>query len=225
MKGILSYDSKLMVMLGHLADTMLLNIMFLITCVPLVTVGAAFSALFAGSRAVAEQRGWFKAYWRAFRDNFLRATLVWLILLPVGLALAWALWFCWTNKLGGYMPAFICACVAMALVLSTLQMALLFYSRFEVGLGRLLKNGLLLVLSYPLRGLFIGITNWLPVLFFFVMPYTFQQLTIIWLFLYFGTAASLSAWLMKRPFETLIQDMEDMERAIEEYEKAHAEDE
>ena len=122
------------------------------------------------------------------------------------------------------MPAFICGCVALALVLSTMQMALLFYSRFEVGLGQLMKNGLLLVLSYPLRGLFIGITNWLPVLFFFVMPYTFQQLTIIWLFLYFGTAASVAVWLMKRPFESLIRDMEDVERAIEAYEAEHSED-
>ena len=93
------------------------------------------------------------------------------------------------------MPAFICGCVALALVL-----------------------------SYPLRGLFIGITNWLPVLFFFVMPYTFQQLTIIWLFLYFGTAASVAVWLMKRPFESLIRDMEDVERAIEAYEAEHSED-
>ena len=224
MKGILSYDSKLMVMLGHLADTMLLNIVFLISCIPVVTIGAAFSAMFSASRAIAEQRGWFKAYWRAFGANFLRATLVWLILLPVCLGVSWAAWFCWTNKLGGYMPAFICACVALVLLLSTLQMALLFYSKFEVGLGRLLKNGLLLVLSYPLRGLFIGIACWLPVLFFFVMPYTFQQLTVVWMFLYYATVSALSVWLMKRPFERLIREMEEMEEAIARYEAEHPEE-
>lgn len=221
MKGILSYDSKLMVMLGHLADIMLITLCFLICCVPVVTVGAAFTAMFSASRAVAEQRPWFKAYLRAFKDSFLRSTLVWLILLPAVLGLAWAAWFCWVNKLGGYMPAFICACIALALVLSVLQMCLLFYSRFEVGLGQLLKNGVFLVLSYPLRGLIIGIGSWIPVLLFFLMPYTFQQLTVVWLFLYSGTASSISVWLMKRPFEGLIRDMEEMEQAIAQYEADH----
>ena len=227
MKGILSYDSKLMVMLGHLADIMLLNLVFLLSCLPVVTIGAAFTAMYSASRASAEDRPWFKANLRAFKSSFLRSTLAYLIMLiPIGGAV-WAAVVCWVNRetLPNYMPAFICACIGAALLICMMQMCLLFYSRFEVGLGRLLKNGVFLVLGYLVRSVLIGIGGWLPVLMFFVTPYTFQQLTPVWVLLYFSTVSAVSVWLMKRPFESMIQDMEDMEAAIAEYEAKHAQQE
>ena len=52
MKNIFSYDSKLIIMLEGVANTMLLNILFLLCCIPVVTIGAAFTALFSGCRAL-----------------------------------------------------------------------------------------------------------------------------------------------------------------------------
>lgn len=220
MKSILSYDSKLMVMLGHLADIMLLNLVFLISCLPVVTIGAAFTAMHTASRAAAEERPWFKAYWRAFAGSFLRSTLAFVIMLiPTGGAV-WAAIVCWNNKetLPNYMPAFICACIAVILLMSVAQMCLLFYSRFEVGVGRLLKNGLLMVAAYPVRSLLIGIASWAPIWMFFLEQNTFSMLTPVWLLLYSATVSSVSVWLMKKPFASLIRDMEDLEAAIAEYE-------
>ena len=46
MKNIFSLDSKLMQGLSTVGDYIILNILFLITCLPVITIGAAKTALF-----------------------------------------------------------------------------------------------------------------------------------------------------------------------------------
>ena len=62
MKSILSYDSPLMTMMRGVGNTMLINILFLISCIPVVTIGAAWTALFAAGRALIEDDPCIRAY-------------------------------------------------------------------------------------------------------------------------------------------------------------------
>ena len=208
MKNIFSYDSKLIIMLEGVANTMLLNLLFLVCCVPVITIGAALTALFSGCRALMNDEACFKAFFRSFRSGFKRSTLAWLILLPVLLVLAITAHSVWVYMNAGLkMGAFtlVVAMLGLVIVLSVSMMTFLFYSRFECTLRQLLKNGLYMTLAYFVRAVVIGLINWAPVLMFFLVPYTFMQLTIIYIVLWFGVSASLSVWLMKKPFATLEQ--------------------
>ena len=210
MKNILSYDSKLIIMLEGVANTMLLNILFLICCVPVFTIGAAFTALFSGCRALMNDEACFKAFFRSFRSGFKRATLAWLILLPVLAVLALTAHSVWVYMNAGQAFALFTLIVALfglVLALAVAIMIFLFYSRFECTLRQLLKNGLFMALAYFFRAVIIGLMNWAPVLMFFLLPYTFVQLSIIFIVLWFGVSASLSVWLMKKPFASLEQDV------------------
>ena len=206
MKNIFSYDSKLIIMLEGVANTMLLNILFLLCCVPVVTIGAAYTALFSGCRALMNDEACFKAFIRSFRSGFKRATLAWIILLPVLAVLALTAHSVWVYMNAGVkMGAFtlVVALIALVIGLSVAMMTFLFYSRFECTLGQLLKNGLYMTLGCFVRAVIIGLMNWAPILMFFLTPYTFMQLTIIYIVLWFGVSASLSVWLMKKTFATL----------------------
>ena len=208
MKNIFSYDSKLIIMLEGVANTMLLNILFLLCCIPVVTIGAAFTALFSGCRALMNDEACFKAFFRSFRSGFKRSTLAWLILLPVLLVLTMTAHSVWVYMNAGLkMGAFtlVVAMIGLVIVLSVSMMTFLFYSRFECTLRQLLKNGLYMTLAHLLRAILIGLINWAPVLMFFLIPYTFMQLAIIYIVLWFGVSASLSVWLMKKPFAALEQ--------------------
>lgn len=211
MKNLLSYDSKLIIMLEGVANTMLLNILFLVCCVPVVTIGAAFTALFSGCRALINDEACFKAYFRGFRSGFKRATLAWLILLPLLAVLALTAHSVWLfMKAGVKFGVFtlIVALIALTIALAVSMMVFLFYSRFECTLRQLLKNGLLMTLAYFIRAVLIGLINWAPVLMFFLLkPYTFMQISIVLILLWSGVAASLSVWLMKKPFASLEQDV------------------
>ena len=210
MKNIFSYDSKLIIMLEGVANTMLLNILFLICSVPVFTIGASFTALFSGCRAMMNDEACFKAFFRSFRSGFKRATLAWLILLPVLAVLALTAHSVWVYMNAGQAFALFTLIVALfglVLALALSIMTFLFYSRFECTLRQLLKNGLFMTLAYFFRAVIIGLMNWAPVLMFFLLPYTFVQLSIIFIVLWFGVSASLSVWLMKKPFALLEQDV------------------
>lgn len=207
MKNILSYDSKLIIMLEGVANTMLLNILFLVCCIPVVTIGAAQTALFSGCRALLKDEPCFRAFFCGLRSGFKRSTLVWLILLPLLAVLGLTAHSVWVLMNAGIRFAvftLIVAIIGLVIALSVTSMTFLFYSKFECTVRQLLKNGLFVTLAYFIRGVLIGLINWAPVLAFFLLtPYTFMQLSIIFMVLWFGVAANLSVWLMKKPFASL----------------------
>ena len=191
MKSIFSYDSKLIAALDTLANTMILTVLFILCCLPVITVGAAFTALFAACRAQTRGLSCFRAFFKSFKNNFLTATLVWLVLgLPL-LLCVWCAWVVLINKL--FVLALIMSIVGGVLLLVLLTMCLLFYSRFECSFRQLIKNGMVMILAFPIRSVLIAALAWAPVLCFFISPYYFQMLAMVWFCLYSGTAAGVTA--------------------------------
>ncbi len=80
-----SYDSPVIRFLNKVADLLILNFIFLVSCLPVVTIGAAISGLYAVSlHSVRFGDGYvWKNYFKAFRHSFKQATLGWLIMLLI----------------------------------------------------------------------------------------------------------------------------------------------
>ena len=80
-----SLDSKFSQIMGRVFDLMMLNIIFLIMCIPIVTIGANFTAMYYVTLKMIknEETYIFRTYWKSFRENFKQATAIWLILLAV----------------------------------------------------------------------------------------------------------------------------------------------
>ena len=68
---------------------MILSVMWWILCIPIVTIGAATTSLFyIMTRRVTDREGYlFKDFFKSFKNNFKQSTLVWLILILIGLVL------------------------------------------------------------------------------------------------------------------------------------------
>lgn len=90
MGSLFSYDSKLMRNLNDMADTVLLGLLWLICCLPVVTVGAASGAFYyAFQKSIRQGKGApYKAFFRGFKANFQQATKVWLFALVMLAVLA-----------------------------------------------------------------------------------------------------------------------------------------
>ena len=204
MKNLLSYDSKFITALGVVAD-MFLNVLFLIFCIPLVTIGPATTALYSGCRALVEQKPCFRAFFRSFKNSLRRGIPAWLIqLLPV-LLFSWCAWVLWQNKFTAYLPAFLVSVAVLLFLFAMINITCLFYSYFECTLPQLLKNGLLVTLGCIVRATLMGLFMWLPVIFFFLLPDTFMRLGILWLLFYSAAIANLCVRLMRRPFAMLAE--------------------
>jgi len=90
MASIFAPDSTLMRFLTRIADLMILNVLFLVTSLPLVTLPASLTALCFVSLRIAtdEDRTITGDYFRSFRQNFRQATFIGLLMAVVGAALA-----------------------------------------------------------------------------------------------------------------------------------------
>ena len=87
MSGFLNYDGPLFRFLDKLANLFILNVLFILCSIPVVTIGASLTALYTITMKLASgEEGYiFKGYFKAFKDNFKQSTIIWLILLALGM--------------------------------------------------------------------------------------------------------------------------------------------
>lgn len=86
---IFDLDGPVMRVLNKMADLMWLNILTLICCIPIITGGAALTALhYVVLKMVRDEECYItKDYFKSFRVNFRQATAIWLILLLIACVL------------------------------------------------------------------------------------------------------------------------------------------
>lgn len=65
-------ESKVMKVVNMAGTTIMLNLMFLIACIPVVTIGPAFSGLYSGVRYMIRKDGAAAGFWEGFKTNFVR---------------------------------------------------------------------------------------------------------------------------------------------------------
>ncbi len=82
-------DGSVMRALSKIADLAILNIMWLICSIPVITMGAATTALYYVTIKMAKnQEGYLvRVFFKAFKDNFKKSTIVWMLFLAAGLVL------------------------------------------------------------------------------------------------------------------------------------------
>lgn len=86
----LSYDSKFGQFFVKFFHSCYLNLLWFVCSLPLFTVGASTTALYYVTLKIAkgEETSVTRMFFRSFRENFRQSTVLWLILLVLGLLLA-----------------------------------------------------------------------------------------------------------------------------------------
>lgn len=144
-------DSPLMRFLTKIADLMVLNILFCVTSIPLITIGASWTALYSVTlKMVRDEEGSVsRSYFRSFRQNFKQATLLWLGVLVV-LALLVLDIRILNGVAGGTAPGLLRVGVEILALLGIMVLQYLFPSlaRFEASLADTLKNACMMALAH-----------------------------------------------------------------------------
>lgn len=143
-------DSPLMRFLTKLADLMILNLLFLLSCIPVVTIGAAWTALYYVTLKMVrdEEDSIVRGFFRAFRRNWKQATILWLMVLGLGAVMVLDIRF--LNAMGDSATA--AAMKTAVEILGVLGLMVLQYlfpglARFEASTGNTLKNACLLAVG------------------------------------------------------------------------------
>ena len=151
MSKLFRMDSPLMRFLTKIADLMVLNILFCITSIPLITIGASWTALYSVTlKMVRDEEGSVsRSYFRSFRQNFRQATLLWLGVLVVLALLALDIRVL-NGMAGGTAPGLLRVGVEILALLGIMVLQYLFPSlaRFEASLADTLKNACMMALAH-----------------------------------------------------------------------------
>lgn len=85
MNNLFNLDNPVMQFLFKVSDLIILNLIFLLSCIPVITIGPALCALYYVNLKIArgEDPYIWTNYWKAFRQNFKQGTIVWLISIAI----------------------------------------------------------------------------------------------------------------------------------------------
>lgn len=150
---------KINEIIQKILNLMLLSIYWLVSCLPVVTIGAATAALYyTTQKVIKNDRGYVSGeYWRAFKENFKNATLCWLVHGLLGFLFADEGYLCYQMWTDGEPIGWLWI-VFVLLEVINLAMALVtfpYLARFDDGPGRALKNSCLILLTHLPKGLLL----------------------------------------------------------------------
>ena len=195
-----SYESKFSQLLLKLCYSCYLNLLWLLCSLPVFTIGAATTALYYVSlKIVREEEAHIAAtFFRAFRENFRQATVLWLILLGVGLFLGADGYILYhLRKVSVGTPAVLWTLIlAVVIAAAVLYVIVLLYTFPLVASVRnsnaaMLKNAFLIGTHYLFATILVFAIHFAM---FFVVVAWFTPLIIFGE----GLCALLSAWLLNR---------------------------
>ena len=143
-------ENPILEVIRKISNLIILNIAFLLGCIPIITIGASISALYTVCFRVVRQEDpyiW-KGFWQAFRANFRQSTLLWLICLPVIVVLAGDFLFLQTqsSSFASYLQMGVWAVTFVAL--GTFHYLFPCAAHFVCTLSQCLKNALLMCFGH-----------------------------------------------------------------------------
>lgn len=184
-------DAPVIRTLGTVGEIMMITALWLLCCLPVLTVGASTAALYrlmfnlkaAGSTKVTD-------FFKAFRENFKKATLLWLVLLAAALALTAAYYLvllCDQALLRLVLVVLFCLAFLVFCISAVYVFPLTAY--FENTLGRTLRNALAMGMGHLRRSIPACALAMLPVVAMLLAPNLFLRLMFLWIFLAPGAIA------------------------------------
>lgn len=87
MGGFFNYDNPVWRFVGRIWDLFILNLLWVICSIPIVTFGASTTAMYYCTLKIAKDRdsgGMFTMFFHSFKDNIRQSTIIWIIMALIG---------------------------------------------------------------------------------------------------------------------------------------------
>lgn len=196
-------DSPLISVLNKVADLMWLNILALICCIPVITAGASFTALhYMALKIVRNEECYItRGFFKSFKENFLQATAIWLLLLLAVGVIVGDFYIIIKAEMQIHNVIKIIIMAAGILVLFTGTFVFPALAKFENTIMRTLKNAFFMsILQFPKTILMIVLT----VVPWIAGAFVYQIIPIVFLF-----GLSAPAWVSAMLYNKFFQKLED----------------
>lgn len=206
MKSLFSLDNPLMQILTRICDLMIVNLLFLVSCIPVITIGAAICGMTKVCQAIVmgDERSIWRHFVSGFKDNFKQSTIVWLLTVLVAASLV-CYWLIVVNFCRGTLATVLLILMAVLAVVALSHVVYLFplIARYENSLREHIKNaGILAITRLLLTPLLIVFT-----VVFFILPYisleAYLQTLIFWVVIGFAFLSYMANLMLKPIYQIL----------------------
>ena len=211
--------------LEKFGDLFIINILFIITSIPIFTIGAATTAMYSfTTKLVKDQEGpvW-KSYWSAFKKNFKPATKVWLVIMAILAAMY--VEYVLSYSMTGLGYALMLGLMALEAVFLSFTLPMLFpmVARYENTTGNYIKNSFLISVA--------NIGSWFYLFFIWVLPIALYASNnkilyyswVLWLLILIGVLAYASSMVVNKLYDK-IENKDESDAEVKEDDEAEATD-
>lgn len=180
-------NSRFFTIWSNISDGIFVNVVFVFTCIPLFTYGAAKTALYETAvKWENEGDAGVKDYWKSFKANFKSAIIPGIIMLAAGFIV-----FLDYQIIRAMPDLMIVAAIIMVLYYMYKEQLFLLNARILYPTRQLFQNAVRMMFSHPLMSFVGAAFCFVPVILLAVSPVWFLRLTPLWIMGWF----SLGAWL------------------------------
>jgi len=203
-----NYESKPMQILMLLADLIILNLLYLLCCIPIFTIGAAQAGLYTGIKTLLDPEDdtyCSTAFFKGFKSGFKNITIAWSVMFAALLVLGYVTVMSMYFTAGTSSIPFYAAVTSLCILALFQSLLPVFHSRFNCTPWQLIRNTWFLTIAHPLRSLLVGVLTWFPLVLLLLINFVdFMAITPIFLLIYYSGAYLFGFSAMKKPMKTLI---------------------
>ncbi|MBE5968313.1 MAG: DUF624 domain-containing protein [Lachnospiraceae bacterium] len=143
MGNLFNLDNGFFVALGKLCDILMLSIVWVLLCIPIVTIGPANTALYyATVKSIRRDRGYmFREFFKSFKLNFKRGAITGVIFTFFTLFLGFDIFWSWTNmSIVKHSSVFLGIFIALFVMIACFSIYVYpILSRFDMTVKQLIK--------------------------------------------------------------------------------------
>ena len=207
-----SVDNKFVTFMSRVADLMMLNVVFLICCIPVVTIGASCTAMYYVTLKMArnEESYIIKSFFKSFKENFKQSTIIWLIMFVAGIILLM------DFRITGQMKSTLTTVMRYGLMVVVLSYIFPILSKFVNSIKNTFKNSLFMSIRHLPYTFLILIVAVVPAGATLMIPIVFAYGLIVWILIGFALIAFINSYFFAKIFGHYIPDEENEESISDE---------
>lgn len=204
---LLDPDSPIMSFLARVADLVILNVLWLLCCLPVVTAGASTTAMYHVVRHLQEESisSVTRDFFRSFKSDFRQATPVYLLLLIPTAAVVMNAWIL-SAQSSDVVPVYLRAIWMVSALMLTFVVSVVYpvMAYFDDTVWKTLRTAAVLAVAKLPRTVLISAINLLPIIMLFVSLPFFLRVSIFWLLIGGSLTAYLNMLILRPVFKKII---------------------
>lgn len=207
MDNLFEYDNKFFEVLGKITDIIILNLLCIISCLPIITIGASVtSTYFVALQMVRDEETYIiREFIKRFKENFIFSTKVWSIILIIGLVLSFDFYIS-RLILNEYMRITLQFILTIVSIIFVFLLTYVFpiISKFENTIKNTMINSILISIQHLPKTIFMIFINLSPIILTLILSNYWGHILFFYTVMGFASITYINSMFFNKIFEKYI---------------------